>query len=243
MHEGRCTLSLSSLHPRANNAHHLPLTVCHTTTDRPLRAQQTSPLMLAQWFVHILAPSPALSTMPTTRNTCCRRAGDPNLVMVPWLLSTPQVWRRMLGKHFLNADPGESRLLSTEAPLGPLVLQEAANEVLTLRVANVTLRAMRVTAIHEVASTNTACTSSGHVAVIRVDLHAIRVRSCRRAAPIGVALPPAPHVTRSSLARVEWDRRSIEADRRRNMLSAEPKGVFSHYQCNNCLFFVGLCSL
>ncbi|CAN0271863.1 unnamed protein product, partial [Hapterophycus canaliculatus] len=29
----------------------------------------------------------------------------------------------------LNADPRDSRLLATEAPLGPLVLQEAANEV------------------------------------------------------------------------------------------------------------------
>lgn len=35
----------------------------------------------------------------------------------------------MLGKNFLNADPGDSRLLATEAPFGPLVLQEAANEV------------------------------------------------------------------------------------------------------------------
>lgn len=40
-----------------------------------------------------------------------------------------QVWRRMLGRHFLNVDPAESRLLATEAPFGPLVLQEAANEV------------------------------------------------------------------------------------------------------------------
>lgn len=40
-----------------------------------------------------------------------------------------QVWRRMLSKSFLNADPRDSRLLATEAPLGPLVLQEAANEV------------------------------------------------------------------------------------------------------------------
>lgn len=35
----------------------------------------------------------------------------------------------MLGRNFLNADPRDSRLLATEAPFGPLVLQEAANEV------------------------------------------------------------------------------------------------------------------
>ncbi|CAM9483908.1 unnamed protein product [Ectocarpus sp. 12 AP-2014] len=40
-----------------------------------------------------------------------------------------EVWRRMLGRNFLNADPRDSRLLATEAPFGPLVLQEAANEV------------------------------------------------------------------------------------------------------------------
>ncbi|CAN0353439.1 unnamed protein product [Pylaiella littoralis] len=40
-----------------------------------------------------------------------------------------EVWRRMLSKNFLNADPRDSRLLATEAPFGPLVLQEAANEV------------------------------------------------------------------------------------------------------------------
>lgn len=43
-----------------------------------------------------------------------------------------QVWRRMLGRRFLNVDPRDSRLLATEAPFGPLVLQEAANEVLVL---------------------------------------------------------------------------------------------------------------
>lgn len=40
-----------------------------------------------------------------------------------------QVWRRILGKRFLSVDPRDSRLLATEAPFGPLVLQEAANEV------------------------------------------------------------------------------------------------------------------
>lgn len=36
----------------------------------------------------------------------------------------------MLGRNFLNAEPSDSRLLATEAPFGPLVLQEAANEVI-----------------------------------------------------------------------------------------------------------------
>ena len=40
-----------------------------------------------------------------------------------------QIWRRMLGRNFLNSEPSDSRLLATEAPFGPLVLQEAANEV------------------------------------------------------------------------------------------------------------------
>lgn len=40
-----------------------------------------------------------------------------------------KVWRRMLGERFLNVDPKDTRLLATEAPFGPLVLQEAANEV------------------------------------------------------------------------------------------------------------------
>lgn len=52
-------------------------------------------------------------------------------VLIDFISSAWQIWRRMLGPSFLNADPADSRLLATEAPFGPLVLQEAANEVCT----------------------------------------------------------------------------------------------------------------
>ncbi|CAM9350285.1 unnamed protein product [Discosporangium mesarthrocarpum] len=40
-----------------------------------------------------------------------------------------EVWTRMMGRKFLNVDPTDTKLLTTEAPFGPMVLQEAANEV------------------------------------------------------------------------------------------------------------------
>ena len=58
----------------------------------------------------------------------------------------------MLGKTFLNVEPSDSRLLATEAPFGPLVLQEAANEVI------------------EEALRKLSCMTSGSVSILPQDI-------------------------------------------------------------------------